>query len=353
MRLTQIGGRPVGGGRPFLILDAGVNHGGVLAKAIEMVDAAADAGGDAIKFQSYKAGGIASRESPAYWDRSKEPSDSQYELFRKYDSLGPDDYRTLADRCREKGISFLSTFFDNDFLDALDPLVPAHKVASADLTNVPFLRRIARKGKPVLLSTGASTLDEVVSAVRLLEEEGVADVALLHCVLEYPTLPGHAHLAVIKTLGRVFPECSIGWSDHVPPGPDGCLSLLTAWLLGAEILEKHYTLDKSLPGNDHYHAMDPDDIRVFLRQVETVRSLAGEPDKRVYPWEEQARLYARRSLVAAREIPAGSRLTDADVVPKRPGTGIPPVFLEVLLGKKARVDIREDQVLTWPMFLEE
>lgn len=336
--------------RPFLIAEAGVNYENDLETAFRMVEEAARAGADAIKFQSYKAETLASRFSPSYWDTTKEPTRSQYELFKKYDHLDVEDYRKLAEHARRCGLYFLSTPFDARFVDALAPLMPAVKVASADLTNHPLLRHIALHRKPVILSTGAATLGEIEEAVGLLQAEGVTQIALLHCVLSYPCRPEDANLGAITHLQAAFPDLIIGYSDHVPPAY-GCAALTTAWLLGARILEKHFTLDKTKPGNDHYHAMDPEDIRQFRAQCDYVTSLLGEKRKRVFECEAEARRQARRSLVAARAIRAGECLTESDILIKRPGSGIDPRFLNVVLGACALRDIQDDEPLQWDMFI--
>lgn len=346
----QFGALTLRADRPFLIAEAGVNYENDMETAVRMVEEAAAAGADAIKFQSYKAETLASRFSPSYWDTTKEPTTSQYALFKKYDHFDVSEYETLAGHARRCGIHFLSTPFDTRFADALAPFVPAVKVASADLTNHPLLRHIARQGKPVILSVGASTLGEVDEAAGLLRAEGVGQIALLHCVLSYPCDPADANLAVISHLTAAFPDLVVGYSDHVPPA-HGCAALTTAWLLGARILEKHFTLDKTKPGNDHYHAMDPADMREFRAQCEYATSLLGSGPKRVLACEDEARRQARRSLVAARPIPAGERVTAADLLVKRPGTGIDPRFLEVVAGATAIRDIQEDEILQWEMFL--
>jgi N-acetylneuraminate synthase len=350
MKIGAIGGVALRRDRPFLIAEAGVNHEGSLARAFEMVDAAAGAGADMIKFQSYKAETLASRESPAYWDRRHEPAESQFALFQRYDGFDVEQYRKLYERCEARGILFGATCFDLRFVDALDALLPCHKIASADITNVPLLRRVAGKGKPVLLSTGASHLGEVEAALRWLDDGGAPAVGVLHCVLQYPTDPGNAHLRAIRHLAAAFPDATVGWSDHVPP-LDGCLSLLLAWLEGAIVLEKHFTLDKSLPGNDHYHAMDPDDVAAFRRRCALAEALLGRPAKTVQPCEAAARAHARRSLVAARAIPKGTPITPAMLVAKRPGHGISPEHLDLLVGRPAPADLAPDEVLTWDAFL--
>jgi N-acetylneuraminate synthase len=333
-------------GPPYVVAEIGVNHENDLARARRMIGQIAAAGGHAAKFQTYTAGKLASRFSPAYWDRAKEPTASQYELFRKYDRFGPDEYRALADACRAAGIAFLSTPFDLEAVELLAPLVPAFKVASADITNLPLLEAVAAQRKPVLLSTGASTLDEVRAAVSLLERCGAADVALLHCVLAYPTAPRQANLAVIETLAREFPGHVVGYSDHVPPDP-GMLTLATAYALGARVIEKHFTDDKSLPGNDHYHAMDERDLATAMKQFAYVQAVLGRPGKEVGPAEADARRFARRSLVAARALPAGHVLAPADLAVKRPGTGIPPTALHDVIGARLATAVVEDEILTY------
>lgn len=349
MKIEQIGGIKVSTERPFLIAEAGVNHEGSLEKAFEYVDAAAEAGADMIKFQSYKAETLASKNSPAYWDQTKEPADSQYALFKRYDSLDVADYEKLKQRCDKKGILFNTTPFDLRFAEQLDHLLPVYKIASADITNSFLLKRVAQTGKPIMLSTGASNLGEIQQAVDWLTQWGTKEICLLHCILQYPTPAENSNLRAIQHMAAVFPDVSIGWSDHVPP-QDGCLALLTAWLLGATILEKHFTLDKTLTGNDHYHAMDPDDVATFKRQQASMSSMLGEYQKRVYPCEGPARKQARRSLVAATPIPAGTVITEEMLIAKRPGTGIAPTLSELIVGRAAPRDIAADEILSWDTF---
>jgi len=350
MKITSIAGKPVNHESPFLIAEAGVNHEGSLDKAFEMIEAAAGSGADMIKFQSYKAETIASKNSPAYWDQDKESTNSQYKLFKKYDSFEDDDYLKMAEHCKKNNILFSATPFDEHFADSLEPLMPVYKIASADITNKPLLVQIARKGKPVLISTGASYLSEIEEAVRLLESSGATEVAILHCILEYPTPAKHANLNAIPYLEKVFPDHTIGWSDHVSLD-DRTFSLFSAWILGAIILEKHFTLDKSLPGNDHYHAMDPDDIREFREKQVTYQEMLGASRKTVLASEAGARKYARRSLVAKKTIPKGAEIKADMLIAKRPGTGISPTHIDLLIGKRSLVEIDEDTVLEWDLFM--
>ena len=341
---------------PYLIAEMGVNFYDT-AKALGItpldaaklyIDKAAEAGVDCAKFQSYKAGTIVSRNSPAYWDTTKEPTRSQYELFLKHDSFGEAEYRELCDHAHSKGLDFTSTPFDYASADYLKSMVDFYKISSSDITNIPFIRHIARKGKKVMLSVGASYMSEVDEAVRALREEGCRDIVLLHCVLSYPTLPEDANLSVISTLKRVYPELAAGFSDHVAPDP-GMLTLATAYMLGAEVIEKHFTLDKSLPGNDHYHAGDPDDFRKAIEVFMWIDKVLGSPEKTVLPCEVIPRREARRSLVLTRSVKAGERIEASDLMAKRPGTGIPPSFADTVAGRSAQRDLEEDTVLTWDM----
>lgn len=344
----QLGRRRVGADLdPYIIAEIGVNHEGSIDLAKRLIDEACEGGAHAAKFQTYKAGKLASRNTPAYWDTAKEPTRSQHQLFAKYDSFGPDEYRSLARHCAARAIDFLSTPFDLDAVELLEPLVPAFKVASADITNVPLLRRVARAGKPVLLSTGASTLAEIEFAVDLLHAGGASNIVLLHCVLNYPTAVDDAQLGMIRVLRRVFPGCVIGYSDHVVPD-DTISALEVATLLGACVLEKHFTHDKTLPGNDHYHAMNRDDLRRFVERTALFRRLASG-ERKDFDKESAARLHARRSIVAARDIKAGEIFSEDNLIAKRPAHGISPIHWDAIIGRRARADITDDTLLTWDM----
>lgn len=331
---------------PYIIAEIGVNHGGSMDLAKRLIELAKEGGAHAAKFQTYKAHTLASKHSPAYWDLNKEKTTSQYELFKKYDSFGPAEYHALAEHCRRMEIDFLSTPFDDAAVDFLDPLVPFFKIASADLTNIPFLRKIARKGKPVVLSTGASRLGEVDIALRTLAAAGCREVALLHCVLNYPTPDPNAHVSMIAGLRNAYPELVIGYSDHTLPDP-AMVTLTTAYLKGARIIEKHFTHDKTLPGNDHYHAMTAEDLRNYFTHLRKIRALEGNEEKAPIPSEEISRENARRSIVLSRSVRAGAVLREEDLTYKRPGTGVSPLHWDAVIGMKAARDLEEDHVLRW------
>jgi len=330
--------------RPYVIAEAGVNHEGDISKAKLMIDQASAAGLDAIKFQTYKAGKLASKYSPAYWDTTKEATLSQHELFQKYDTFEAEDYIELAEYASEKGIHFLSTPFDLEAVDLLAPLMPAFKIASADITNFPLLEKIASYNKPILLSTGASLVSEIWEALEFLGDCGSTEIALLHCVLNYPNTLDNANLGMIQHMRKLFPNAVIGYSDHTPS--EHILEVLpAAWLLGANVIEKHFTFDKSLPGNDHYHAMDEADAASFMNYCDRVLQAVGSFEKRYLKSEEISRQNARRSLVAARDISVGEIVSEDMVAIKRPGTGLPTKMLSSVIGSKAVVDISEDTIL--------
>ena len=331
---------------PYLIAEIGVNHEGSMEKATEMIQLAKEGGADAVKFQTYKAVMLAVENSPSYWDLSKEPTNSQRKLFSKYDRFEEREYGYLAHHCEKVGIDFVSTPFDDAAVDFLDPMLSFFKVASADLNSLPFLRKIGRKGKPIVLSTGAATTEEIRAAVSTLEDAGSHDIVLLHCILSYPTAYEDANLNMIEDLHRNFPRCLVGYSDHTLP--DSMMTVLTtAYLKGARVLEKHFTYDKNLPGNDHYHAMDVHDLKRFKEQLNWIRSLEGQCSKSLLPCEEVSRTHARRSLVLKKDVKKGGVLTEEVLTYKRPGTGISPESWDRVIGMRAVRDLQEDTVLTW------
>jgi sialic acid synthase SpsE len=332
---------------PYVIAEIGVNHEGNVDLAKRLIDEAVEGGADCVKFQTYKASTLAAKNSPSYWDLKSEPTTSQFELFKKYDSFEAADYQALAEHARSRGAVFCSTPFDLDAVEMLAPLMPFYKIASADITNVPLLRACAAKKKPVILSTGAAYLSEVEEAVRTLREQlSPEQIVILHCVLEYPCPYEHANLAGIETLRRAFPNHLIGYSDHTRPDPASAI-MLRAWMLGAMVIEKHFTHDKTLPGNDHYHAMNRDDLARFRQSARLLVDAEGSGEKTVLPSEALSRKNARRSLVATRDLPAGHVLTADDLICKRPAFGLPPAALEWVLGRPLRLPLPADDFLTY------
>ncbi len=341
----QPGGLAIG--RPYLIAEAGVNHEGSMAVARRLVDDAAAGGADGIKFQTYRAETIATRDSPAYWDTSQEPTPSQFELFKKYDSFWKAEFEAIREHCDAAGIEFLSTPFDVESAAFLADLMDVVKISSSDLTNLPFIEYLCGFGKPVLLSTGAADLWEVAEAVAVIRSHGNS-FALMHCVLNYPTENANANLGMILDLRRRFPEAMPGYSDHTVPDAEKSV-LTTAVLLGARVIEKHFTHDRTLPGNDHYHAMDLTDLRDIRGRIDGVLTIVGDQDKHALASEAPARANARRSLVAARDIAAGATIEAGDLTWKRPARGVSPREYRTVLGRRARQPIAADEILQWWM----
>ena len=332
--------------RPYLIAEAGVNHEGSMETAKRLIEEAKEGGAHAIKFQTYKAETIASKNSPAYWDTSKEPTVSQYKLFKKHDSFWKEEFIVLKEYCDQVGIEFLSTPFDLEAANFLNDLMPVFKISSSDITNKPFIKHICKFGKPIILSTGASYLYEIEEAVSWIKSGGVP-YALLHCVLNYPTDDQHANLGMITGLKKKFPDQVIGYSDHTLPKEMKTLEV--AALLGARIIEKHFTHDKSLPGNDHYHAMDMADLKLFNRRIDALMELVGNSKVTSLDAEQKARDNARRSLVASKDIHKGKVIDSGDLTWKRPASGISPKHIDEVIGKTASKNIEADHILQWSL----
>lgn len=345
-----------------LIAEVGVNYYDIaknenisnMDAAKKMCLEAKNAGIHAVKFQTYKAETLAAHESPSYWDLSEEPTTNQRELFKKFDSFGEAEYQELADYCGEIGIEFCSTAFDYASADYLDKMMNIYKISSSDLTNIPFIEHQAKKGKPVLLSIGASNEDEIDTAIAAIRRYNNEPLVLLHCVLEYPTPYPHANLLKIKSLReryvlsdnaeQKYGKVIVGYSDHTKT--DGTADVQkTAVALGARVIEKHYTLDKTLTGNDHYHGMNPDDAKMIIEAAEKIQMLMGDGELKCLETESAARSNARRSLVSVCEIKAGEIITKEMLTAKRPGTGISPVRIDEFVGKRALCDIAEDEII--------
>lgn len=329
---------------PYLIAEAGVNHEGDMDVAKQMVEEVAKAGGNAIKFQAYKADTLASKCSPSYWDISKEATRSQYELFKKYDNFGKAEFEEIADYANTYKIDFLATPFDKDSADFLEDLVATYKLASADITNKPLLEYVAEKGKPIILSTGASTIFEIWRAIEWIEEKSNNQIVLLHCILNYPTKYENSNLGMIIDMKKLFPYI-IGYSDHTMPQYANKI-LITAWLLGSQVIEKHYTWDKNLEGNDHYHSIDFNDLSSLINEFKFTKNIIGSIKKRYLPEEADSRKFARRSLVAQQSITKGMTISENMLIPKRPGIGIPPYMVDMIIGRIAKRDIYKDEILS-------
>lgn len=344
-------------GNFVLIAEIGVNYYDIAKKyditpmdaAKLMVKEAKKAGIHAVKFQTYKAGTIAAKNSPSYWDTSEEPTTSQYELFKKFDRFGYEEYKELANYCNEVEIEFLSTAFDFESADYLDELMGVYKISSSDLTNLPFIEHQAKKGKPILLSIGASDKDEIDLAIQTIKANSTQPIVLLHCVLEYPTPYEHANLNRIRALNEEYSDLIIGYSDHTKP--DKNMEIVkTAYNLGAIVVEKHFTLDKALVGNDHYHAMDKNDANRIIEDIKFISSARGSYEIKYLESELSARQNARRSVVSLGKINAGDVVCKEMLTYKRPGTGISPGDIDKIIGKVALENIQEDTILQFEMF---
>ena len=333
--------------KPFLIAEAGVNHEGNLSLAKRLIEEAAESGADCIKFQTYKADNLAVKKSPAYWDLSAEPTKSQNELFKKYDKFWKSEYEKLALWCSDYKIQFLSTAFDIDSAKFLNDLMDSFKVSSSDLNNLPFIEHLCQYNKPIILSVGASYDWEIERTVSLIKSNN-NELALMHCILNYPTKSHDARLGRILELQKRYPGGVVGYSDHTMPEDMKVLEM--AALLGAKIIEKHFTFDKTLPGNDHYHSMDKHDIKNFLTLMERNRLLFGNGSYDPLSTEEVSRLNARRSLVFSKELSVGAVVSTEDLTWKRPGTGISPSEIGQIVGKQLVRSVSQDELVSWKHF---
>jgi sialic acid synthase SpsE len=333
--ISLTGGRKIGDGQPcFIIAEAGVNHNGNLDMALKLVEIAADAGADAVKYQTFKAEHIITRSAPKAQYHIEttggDTTQSWYDLLKSQE-LTSDMHRALIKRCNEKGIIFMSTPYDMESVDLLDELgVQLYKVASTDLDNVALLAHMARKRRPVILSTAMSRIDEVKASVAVIKENGVSDLLVMQCTGDYPAPAEDANLRAMATIGR---ECDvlIGYSDHVM----NSAVTYAAIGLGAKAYEKHFTLGRWLPGPDHRASIDPDRLTGLIADIRTVEAALGDGVKRVMPSEEKNRARLRKSLLAARDLPAGTVLSAADIVVKRAGSaGMSAGQYPLALGKK-------------------
>lgn len=343
----EIGGRKIGVGNPcFVIAEAGVNHNGNLDMAREMVRVAAHAGADAVKFQTFRAERLTTTQAPkaAYQKVATGESESQLEMLRKLE-LGEEDFKILQQECHEHNILFMSTPFDEESADLLDSLgMDAFKIASGEITNIPFLEHIAGKHKSMILSTGMSYLDEVDVAVRRIRAAGNHQLALLHCASKYPAQPEDVNLRAMRTLTQAF-QVPVGFSDHTT----GIDISLAAVAMGASIVEKHFTLDTTLPGPDHQASLEPGELQEMVRGIRRVESALGSGRKEPVEGEAETAAVARKSIVARRHIPAGTSITHDGVIMMRPGTGLPSVMLDHVIGRVARRDIPAGALISFEM----
>jgi len=335
-------------GKPFFIAEAGVNHLGSLELGERLIREAAEAGAHAIKFQSYKASNLCTKDAPRFWDWEGEIEEdgSQFDSYSHLDSFGEAEHAELKRMCDEYDIEFMSTPFDDDATDYLDRVgINAYKIASCDVTNHPLLKHVGSKRKIVMLSTGAASLKDIQEAVDVLEKAGTDKIVIMHCNLKYPTDPDQINLSMIKSIQERFGDgYAYGLSDHTMTVETPAFSLM----LGANIVEKHYTVDKTLDKSaDHWLSVDPGQVKEIVRLMDLSHTMLGTSEiKKCTESEERAKLYARRSVVSLRPIKAGEIFTVENIGCKRPGTGISPKMFENILGTAAAQDIEDDTLLT-------
>lgn len=330
--------------KTLIIAEAGVNHNGDIDLALELVRRAARAGADLVKFQTFQTGRSIARHAPKadYQKQTTGVTESQYEMVRKLE-LSADDHRRLLAECRRCGIGFFSTAFDRDSHDLLIRLgVDRVKVPSGELTNLPLLRHMTREGLPVILSTGMATLGEIETALGIIEANGTPRkrITILHCTTEYPAPMHEVNLRAMQTLSAAF-GTAVGYSDHT----EGIEVPIAAVALGATIIEKHFTLDRSMPGPDHRASIDPDQFAAMASAIRNIEAALGDGIKAPTASELRNRLIARKSIVAARPIRAGETFDESNLDTKRPGTGLSPTQWDEVVGRVAKRDFAEDELI--------
>jgi N,N'-diacetyllegionaminate synthase len=331
-------------GRTLIIAEAGVNHNGSIALAKELVDAAADSGADYVKFQTFKAEKLVTRRASKASYQSKNTTlgnDSQLEMLRNLE-LSYDDFLELSAYCIKKGVGFLSTPFDLDSIDFLDSLIPFFKVPSGEITNYPYLKKIAQKGKPVILSTGMCTVADIENALSALESNGVArkEISVLHCNTEYPTPMVDVNLLAMLSIKKDF-NVNVGYSDHTL----GIEIPIAAVALGAQIVEKHFTLDKTMEGPDHKASLNPRELKEMVTAIRNIEVALGSGNKVPSDSELQNIMIARKSIVASKFIKKGELFSNENLTTKRPGNGISPMSWEQIIGKVSKKNYELDDLI--------
>lgn len=349
----KIGNKKIGE-KPYVIAEFGVNHNGSLERAKQGIIEAAKAGADAIKFQTYTADELVVKGTPKFWEFEDDKDKTQYDAYKDIGGFPYAYYPELIQCCEENNIEFLSTPFSFEAATILNNLgMKAFKIASSDMSTLPFLEHVAKFKKPILLSTGASTLEEIHEAVDTILDAGNSQIVILHCTLCYPTMyPDRnvhyedANLNIIRTLKKEFPFLHIGISDHTQTS----FSSIIAAAMGADVIEKHYTVDKTLGKSaDHWFSVDPKELKEIVDGCKNVQILKGTAKKKVFDCEKETRKYDKRSIVSAVEIKKGTIITPEMLTYKRPGTGLWPKFHKIVVGKKALADIPNDTILTWEL----
>ena len=343
---VRIGNRNVGPGHaPYVIAEAGSNHNRDIGVARALIDTAAAAGADAVKFQTFTADALVARTADpiaTLTDEFGQYGRTVHEMFAAVE-MPVEWLPQLRDYSEQKGITFLSTPFDEHSADLLEQLdMPAYKIASYEVVHLPLIRHIARKGKPVLISTGMASLGEIEEAVAAVRAEGNNQVAIFHCPIGYPVPPEHVNLAVIDTLRQTF-GIPVGLSDHTR----GVAIPIAAVARGADLIEKHYTLDRSQKGPDHGFAIEPDELKALVDGCRDAFTAIGDPRKVCLPSEQLHYVRGRRSLFAATSIPAGTTITGDMLAILRPGTGLAPKHRDAVIGRRARRSLAAFDPIKW------
>lgn len=335
----------------LIIAEAGVNHNGDISIAKQLVDVAADSGADYVKFQTFKAEKMVTRlaSKAGYQMAGQDPvkQSTQFDMLKSLE-LDTKTHQLLIDHCQKKKIGFLSTAFDLDSIDLISELgIPFFKVPSGEITNLPYLKKIAGKGKPVVLSTGMATLQEVVDAFDLLTTHGVdrEKITVLHCNTEYPTPIEDVNLKAMLTLQKEL-NVDVGYSDHTL----GIEVPIAAVAMGATVIEKHFTIDKSMKGPDHKSSLEPGELKAMVSAIRNIELAKGNGFKTPSPSEIKNLKFARKSIHLARDVSENHKVTESDLIMKRPGDGISPMQLDLVIGKKIIKNLKADHQLTWEDF---
>ncbi len=328
--------------KTFIIAEAGVNHNGDIDLAKKLIDVAKEAGVDAIKFQTFKAEKLVTKNTKKakYQDNNTNSNESQFDMIKKLE-LDEDTHIELIKYAKEKGIMFLSTAFDLDSIDLLYNLgIEIFKIPSGEITNLPYLEKIAKKGEKVIISTGMATLGEVETAINILRKNGTNDITVLHCNTEYPTPIEDVNLLAIKTIKDAF-KIEVGYSDHTL----GIEVAIASVAMGATIVEKHFTLDKTMEGPDHKASLEPEELKNMVIAIRNIEKALGSGIKEPSKSEQKNKEVARKSIVASKPIKKGEILTKDNIAIKRPGSGMSPMMWYKVLGTKALKDYNEDDLI--------
>jgi N,N'-diacetyllegionaminate synthase len=334
----------------FIIAEAGVNHNGNLELAKKLVDVAVQAKADAVKFQSFRADKLVVRdaEKADYQKETTDAEETQYMMLKRLE-LSYEEHIELYNYCKTKNIMFLSTPFDFESVELLEDIgVEAYKIGSGDLTNMPLLRLVAQKHKPIILSTGMAGMDEVSDAVNWITREGNNQLVLLHCTTNYPASYHAVNLRAMQTLMSTF-NLPTGYSDHT----QGMEVSIAAVTMGAAVIEKHITLDKEMEGPDHKASFTPDEFKTFVQGIRNVEASLGKELKACTIEEENIRRIARKSIVALRDIAKGEKITYSNITVKRPENGLKPKFYDEIMGYEAAEDIKADAPIQWNLIRKE